>query len=314
MKTLIFYFSLFFSLSLAAQSNLTVTYTRGKVYYYPPQQDNPRTVYPGLTLSSGGRLRCDQDAKVTLLCMGKTFEFEDTKMHFLDEVARTAGNTSSLSFMGRFWGFLTGSMEGTEDNKRLEEHHKQSMESLRAGIKGYAVSDFAIQTDMLFEGKLSDNEVAFTWSAKPDLKCCYRLTRQADDGLVLLTWTRGNTLRLNLADLALEDGGVYEWQIITKVGDPEAPHSRKMQFAYHPSMAAKALSVATDQSDYKTVSPVEQQLMEIFSLEKNSFFYDAYNRYKKLAADNPEDLLVKRAFAAFLARIDKLEEAKSLIK
>lgn len=314
MKTFMLYSFLLVCVPLTAQTNLTVTYTKGKVYYFPPQQNDSRAIYPGLTLLSGGRVRCEQGAKVTLLCKGKTFELTDTKMHFLEEIAKEAGSTSSLSFMGRFWGFLSGSMESTEDEQHLEEHHKKSMENLRAGIKGYASQDFAIQADLLFGGKLSDLEVNFIWTPSAGLNRCYRLTRQADDGVILTAWTRANALRLNLGDLALEDGGIYEWQIITREGDATAPHSRKMQFVYHPSAATKALAEARGQSAYGTASAVEQQLMEVFALETNEFYYDAYNRYKKLSSDMPEDMLIKRAYAAFLARIDKMEEAKSLLK
>jgi hypothetical protein len=313
MKTVLLYIFLFACLPLTAQTSLTVTYTSGKVFYYPPQQSSAKTIYPGLTLSSGGRVRCDKGAKVKLLCKGKTFELKDTKTYALSEIAKEAGSTTSLSFIGRFWGFLSGSMESTEDQKHLEEHHKKSMENLRAGIKGYASQDFAIQADLLYCGKLSDKEVNFTWTPTAGLNSCFRLTNQADDAVILTSWTKANTLRLNLSDLALEDGSVYEWQIITKEGDAAAPHSRKMQFVYHPDAANKALAETRQQSAYETASPVEQQLMEMFALETNEFYYEVKNRYQKLSSEMPEDMLVKRAHAAFLARIDKLEEAKTLL-
>lgn len=314
MKALIFSCLLITTVHVAAQSNLTVTYTRGNVYYYSSGNNSPKSIYPGITLSPSGRIRCDKGAKVKLLCKGKVFELTDNKMHFLDEIAREAGDANTLSFLGRFWVFISGSMDNTEDDQHLEQHHKQSMENLRAGIKGYASHEFTIQADILFEGGLSDTDVAFMWNSVPDMNYCFRLTRQADDDVILIVWTKVNVLRLNLGELALVDGEVYEWQIITEENDPTAPHSRKMQFAFQPAAASRALSEVARQKAYQTASPVEQQLMEIFALETNQFYYDVNVRYQKLTADNPENVLVKRAYASFLASINKLESAKTLLK
>ena len=314
MKTLSISLLIFVTIPLSAQSKIAVTHTRGKVYYYAAQQNNPTQIRTGASLSTSGRVQCGSGATVTLLYKGKPTTFSDTKTHYLDDVAKAAGNTSSLNFMGRFWNFLSGSMEGSEDNQSLEQHNKQTMESLHAGVKGYATADFVIQAGLMYEGNLSDKEVVFQWAAPEGARCCYRLSRQTDDALIMSVWTRGNILHLNMADLALEDGGVYEWQIITHSVDPSAPHSRKMQFAYNPGKASKALAGAGSQPAFQEASPVEQQLMQAFALEENTFLYDACQLYMKMAADNPDDGLVKRAYAAFLARIDRVEEAKELIK
>ena len=314
MKALIFYFLLLTTIQASTQSNLTVTYTRGNVYYYASEANTAKSIYPGLSLPSSGRIRCDKGAKVKLLCKGKVFELTDNKMHFLDEIAKEAGSSKRISFLGRFWGFLSGSMDNTQDEQHLELHHKQSMENLNAGIKGYASREFAIQADLFFEGGLSATDVAFIWQSEADLNYCFRMTRQADDGVVLVVWTKANVLRLNLGDLALVDGEDYEWQIITNESDASAPHSRKMQFAFQPGAASRALSKVTGLKAYQAASHVEQQLMEIYALENNEFYYDVNSRYQKLAADKPENILVKRAYASFLASVNKMEAAKALLK
>ncbi|MCB0524210.1 MAG: hypothetical protein H6576_04975 [Lewinellaceae bacterium] len=314
MKTILLQLLLMAPMALWSQTYMTVTYTKGKVHYYAPQQKNPTSIYPGLSLSSEGKIQCEPDSKVKLLCKGKIYEYTDSKLHSLDEIARQANNSSSLSFIGRFWNFLTGSMDGTEDATHLQQHHEKSMESLRAGIKGYGSKEFEIQANLMYEGKLSNEEVTFMWSPDMDTPFCFQLSRQADDEVIMVAWTKENYLSLKLADLTLSSGEAYEWQIITSKTDPKAPHSRKMQFVYDPEAAAKALSQLKAQSAYESASKTEQTLMELYTFETNSFYYDAYLGYQQLIGENPDDVLVKRAYAAFLARIDKMDEAQSMIK
>ncbi|MEO6759232.1 MAG: hypothetical protein ABIO24_07235 [Saprospiraceae bacterium] len=295
---------------LTAQTNITVTYTSGKVYYYPPNQAKPVAIYAGKTLSSEGKVRCDAKAKVKLLCNGKIFEFSETKVHPLAELAQESKSPGTLNFAGRFWKFLSGSMEGSED----ENHLKEQEESQHAGVKGWGTGDYAIQTDRVLDGNFSDQAVEFKWTAPAGTLCCFRLTRQSDEALVLEAWTQGNVLHLNPAELALEDGGRYEWQISTAQKEATAPKSRKMSFVYQPKLAARALTEAGAQPAFQTATPVEQALMKCFALEDKGFSYDASRQYAQLAADKPDNGLVKRAYAAFLARMGQLEAASALIK
>ncbi len=67
-------------------------------------------------------------------------------------------------------------------------------------------------------------------------------------------------------------------------------------------------------SDYKEADDLEKQWMEAIIMEQENFVYDAYNRYIALRSQHPENLLIKKLFAAFLVRQGLTREAIEEIK
>jgi hypothetical protein len=314
MRSLIF--CLFFCSSqfAFAQNEITVLHTNGKVMYTADGSSKATQIFPGDPVSAKGSIQCQANSSVKLLCKGKTFEFNDTRSHGLtDEVLKKAGDGSSLSFTNRFWNFLTTSMEGSEDEHKLEEHHHESMEKTHAGVKGYATGDFAMGVNVVYIHNFGEGMVQFKWDQIETNQYCFVLTRQSDDGEVARIWTSNNSLHLNLEDLPLKNDAAYEWQVFSAEPGKEVPSTPKILFSYQPETLKKTLERTKGLRAYQDASDLEKALMEAFALEEAGFYYSAANAYQHMDSKFEGNMLVRRAKASFLARIDQLDEAKALI-
>lgn len=315
MRTLLLLFGiLLLSRALAAQGEVVVVHATGKVSYFPPQQSKAEDVYPGLRLELDGSVRCQSGGSVKLLFNGETFSFSDGKMHPLRELEQLAKKSSGMGFFNRFWSFVSGSMKQTKDEKTLEENHRRYMESVYAGVKGFALRQYAIQTNLMYSGNLSDQPVTFTWKGMaPEQTLRFRISRKDDEQVLLSAQVRDSAFSIDLSQLYLEPGTIYHWQVLPVDETATAPRSARTDFTYDPEAAAKALASLLPYPDYQHAPPAHQALMEAYVLEQAGFLYDADRKYAVAARANPRDVLVRETHAAFLARVDRLEEAKALI-
>ncbi len=299
-----------------AQNEITVLHTSGKAQYYPPQQNAAaQSIHPGLRLSPEGKVRLQSGALVKVLFNGVTYTLKDGKIHLLRELGKEARGGAGMGFTGRFWSFLTNSLKQSQNEKVLEENHRRYMESVHAGVSGFAEKKYPIRASLLYSNHLSATAVAFRWSgADKGQKSRFQISRKTDDQVVCTIHIRDSVLRLDLSQLALDAGEEYAWVILPAMEAEDAPRSDEFTFLYHPEGAGKVLADLHRQPDFQKASPLEQRLMEAFSLEEAGFLYDAFEIYASAASTNPGNLLVRDARAAFLARMDMLEEARLLLK
>ncbi|MBK8702491.1 MAG: hypothetical protein IPN33_01995 [Saprospiraceae bacterium] len=62
-----------------AQDDIVVQSVSGKALYYAPQESKAQNVYPGMRLSSNGKIRCQSGATVKLLQNGEIFLIKGSK-------------------------------------------------------------------------------------------------------------------------------------------------------------------------------------------------------------------------------------------
>jgi hypothetical protein len=309
----ILFIGLLWSQLAMAQADIVVQSVTGKVVYYAPQESKAQNVYPGMRLSSNGKIRCQSGATIKLLRNGEIFLVKGSKQFALRELDQKSKGGSNVGFMGRFSKFLSGSMKETQNDKELEANHRRYMEKARAGIDGFGSKDFPIQTSLLYSGTLSTPYMEFRWSgAAVGEDNRFQLKRKTDGLVVLTALMRDTSIWLNLAQLALEAGAAYEWQLVDeKTGGGK---SAKTAFIYQPNASDQVLAELRGEKDYKEAGPAEQALMEAFSLEEAGFFYDAALIYTAAAKRYAGNLLVRDTQAAFLSRMGLLEAAKALLK
>ena len=301
---------------LPAQNEVVVVNVLGKVSYFAPLQKRAQPVYPGQRLALDGRLRGQAGASVKLLYRGQAFTFEGGKMRELRELEQAAKASSRLGFFSRFWEFLYGSVKQSADEKRLEEHHRQYMEAAYAGIKGFAGrQDYPIRSPLLYAGKLSDALVTFQWSGMPpDGAPRFQIRRSGSESALLSASVRDSSFSVHLAQLQLQPATEYIWQILPAEDTATGPRSAATLFTYDPGAAAEVWQELQRYHEYQHSTPVEQALMYAYALEDAGFWYDAAQQYAAASATYARNQLVRDAQAAFLARMDLLQEAQTLIK
>lgn len=294
------------------QEDIVVQSVSGKAQYYAPQESKAQNVYPGLRMSSDGKVRCQSGATVKLLQNGEIFTIKGSKLYSLRELGQQSSSGSNMGFMGRFSKFLSGSMQETKNDKELEKNHRRYMEKAKAGIGGFSEKEYPIQASLLYQGILSASPVAFRWSgAIPGETYRFQLSRKADGQVVAMAVTRDSVFSLDLSQLALEPGPTCEWMIVAD--KPGGGESAKMFFGYLPAAGAEALAGLRNLKDFQNADPAEQALMEAFALEEAGLYYDAAMRYVAAAQTHPGNLLVRDTQAAFLSKMGLLEEAKAVL-
>ena len=314
MKTLGLFIFLLLTSLLMGQNEVVVVHAIGKVTYFATPQSAGQMVYPGFRMALPGSLRCQTGGRVKLLYNQETFLIEDTKMHPLSELAQLSKGGSNLGFASRFWSFLTGSMSQSRDEKALEENHEYFMEEVYAGIKGFSRKTYPVKTSQLYTGSLGTAPVTFRWSdesAWPVLR--FSLINDAGSEM-LFALVQEEAFTLDPAQLALVPGKAYQWQVTAVNGDAPIAQSAPIVLTYDPLGHEKLMADLSAMAEYQAAEPVEQQLMQAYTFEKAGFNYEAARCYDQAAANDPDNVLLRDAHAAFLSRMDLLEAAKKILQ
>ncbi|MDZ4702572.1 MAG: hypothetical protein SH848_01505 [Saprospiraceae bacterium] len=295
------------------QDDIVVQSISGKALYYASQENTEQNVYPGLRMSSSGKVRCQSGATVKLLQNGEIFTLKGSKLYILSELDPQSKSGSNVGFMGRFSKFLSGSMKETKNEKELEKNHRRYMEKAKAGIGGFSEKTYPIQASLLYQGTLGVSSVTFRWSgAMPGEVCRFQLNRKADGQVIAMALTPDSLFSLDLSQLALDSGAACEWMIVDdKTG---AAKSAKTSFVYDPAAASQVLADLRNLKDFQSATPAEQALMKAYSLEEAGLFYDAAMTYAAAAKTYAGNLLVRDTQAAFLSRMGLLDDAKTLLR
>ena len=313
MRLLLLSLIFFCTLSLNAQGTITPMHVTGKVMHIKSDNETPVKIQPGFPIQAKGKIRCEANSSVKLLYNGKTFVFKgENTLDLNQEVVQKASATSSLGLSGRFWNFITSSMEGTEDEKKLEKHHRNAMATTHAGIKGWAIGQFAMGVDLVYTGQFGKGDIQLKWGEFDTRFYTLVLTRQSDNAEIARIRTSSNSCKINLEELDMSNGK-YEWQAFAGDPEKETPSTPVVLFDYQPGGEAELLNRTRNHPAYKDALEIEQALMEAFALEEARYFYSAGNVYNRLSESHGSNMLVRRAHASFTARMGKLELAQSML-
>jgi hypothetical protein len=299
---------------LSAQDEVVVVHISGKGSYFAPGKSSAQPVYPGMRMALGGKLRSQSGGSVKLLYKGQTVTYNDGKMRSLSELEQLAKGNVKPGFLSRFWNFLSGSMQQTQDEKQLEDHHRRYMEEVYAGVKGFANPSYDIRSGLMYGNKLGGGPVTFRWLGSSETEALRLVIRRRDGAPVYTALVRGKACTIDFSQLALDAGTAGTWQLWPAADTATQSRSAATEFMYDPAGVQNALASLLPDPDYQHAFPAEQLLMEAYVLEKAGFYYDAAQKHEAAAAAHPKNALLRDARAAFLARMDLLEEAKSAMR
>jgi hypothetical protein len=271
-------------------------------------------VMPGDALPSKGCLNIPRDCVVKLLFNGQAITLESGQVYRLDSLANTMNKPSRLSFTSRFLNFVGKAMDETTDEKKMVENHRKHMETVRAGIRGYANNEFAIQTNLLTAGNMSTENITFYWEEEGagQEEYLFELYRSNDKMDLIKKRLNTNRFDLRAGIVHLEPGTAYTWAV-TNATDTNKK-STPRTFVFDPEGSSQIMTELMTVADYQNATEAEKTLMYAFALEENNYLYDAAAIYEGAVQSYPNNKLVHNTAAAFYTRMDMVDTAKKLLR
>lgn len=296
-------------LGLAAQKEVIVLHVTGKALYFSQYGVKPVYLYPGMVLDLKGKVNCRGAGSAKLLYNGNTFLLSGTKNRDVQDVVKAAGAASQMSFTGRFFNFLTESVKEGDSNEKLEKHHRHYMNKTSGGIKGWAKQDYTLVPLLLTSGKLPSANVMFKWrNSTGDGPYTFTLYSAANKPIAQIM-VRDTFITLDLDQLAISLDEEYTWEV-ARGANAKSP---AIPFSVCAASNMDKQSELVHEKSFQAADATEQQLMQAYSLEEERCFYNANGIYHQLLANDPDNVLILRMYATFLARMDMVPEATSLI-
>ncbi len=319
MKWYFLFFSVLLSTVIFAQADVVVISSKGKVWYQKSNTDAKKTLIPGQKIKALGALSLDDNSQVTLLSSGKTYQLYESGTHQLNKVI-PAESQKKMGFGSRFWSFLTDGLINSDNKHTLDEYHKQHM-SVAGGVKGFAGPDLALSPLLPTYGKLGPGVIEFQWTPIEQKEIIYQfdIVKTSGKKLIYRALYKPSLVKVDLRPLVLSDEENYQW--IVKALDrktmtvidsimPAAPV--EFQYILNTDMAiAESLEYV---EGYEEGDEYTRSWMEAVAMEQEGFPYLAYRRFLKLRIMHPEDLLIKKLFAAFLVRHNQLDAAQEMLE
>jgi hypothetical protein len=310
------------SLSLSAQQ-LHVMSVTGKVYQVK-EQDNKQQrlrLLPGLAIDKEGVLELYESAEIEFLHGGNTLTLKDPGKY---EISRlVSGSTQKppgMNFSSRFLNFINEGLNHSNSAVELEKHYRKHMENATGGTQGFGEKDYPVLAINPLSGYLSGGQVMFTWYACRDSNSAagyaFELIDSRNNQLLYKAIIKDTFHILDLDQLLLEEEEVYDWKVTampkesvaTPLSSPDIPFLiRPMEWA---SMQKRLESIPL----YNSANPSRRTWMEALMLEREKYIYEAYIRLQKLTEKEPDNLLVRKLFATFLARHGLVKRAENILK
>jgi hypothetical protein len=310
--------TLLFSPCLFAQADVVVISSKGKIWHQTNTSDSKNNLFPGQKIKATGSVLLDDDSQVTLLSSGKTYRLFNSGKHDLALLIPSQPE-NKMGFASRFWSFLTDGLINSDNQKSLDQYHKQHM-SVAGGVKGFAGAGEALNSILPTYGKLVPGIIEFQWNPVKSETVIYQfdLTDVASNTLIYRALYRPSLVELDLRPLALNDQNQYIWRIRAldkntnlSIDSIDVSEAFDFQFVLDPDpIIAAALE---NVEGYNEADEISRSWMEAIAMEQEGFLYMAYRRYLKLRLIHPDDLLIKKLFAGFLVRQNQLDAARDIL-
>lgn len=297
----------FFPLLLAGQSAVFVLRCSGGVQYYTQAGAKPQALSPGMELSAAGIIECKDQGSARLICNGATTTITGNKTFRVQEFMQSAGKPSQMSFTGRFMSFLSENLKGSASPGSLEKHHRDYMDKVGGGVKGWSKAEYTIKPLLIGTGKMPAAKVSFAWRpvAGQGPYTFYLLAENG--GEIARISVRDTIITLDLDQLALRLESEYAWKVTRGASDQSA----NIPFVLiSPALSIESAGYGKDPG-YMAADAPDRLLMQVYSLEQERCYYSAYQMYRSLLSSDPGNGLFNRLYGAFLARMDMMAEANT---
>ncbi|NBC08826.1 MAG: hypothetical protein GVY26_16670 [Bacteroidetes bacterium] len=300
----------------AQEATVTVLYTSSvRGVTFSEEGGNEKRVFAGLTLPQEGQLRLTRGNTARLLYRNQTITLEGPALYTMTELRQRTKEATSEGFLSRFWSFVSNSIKDTDNAEQVERYHRRYLTNARAGISGFVGRESAISAPRYLTQAMDSPHLTFKWdSVAHPHGYHFTITKETAAEPVFSAVTKASELSLDLSELLLEPSAIYVWKVSARQADRSALESSMYYFSYEPDAEEYVAEIKED-DDFKQLSSQERQLYLLYRLEEGGLLHRAYRQYQELSADSSrEAYLYRKLFVSFLARMDALEEAKSLVQ
>jgi hypothetical protein len=208
--------------------------------------------------------------------------------------------------------FLSSSVTNTGTAQDVENYHRRYITNTKAGIKGYGNEEGTIRVAGEFRRVVSSDPFPLRWDSVAGASAYLVEIVDTEERVLLSATAKANGLNLPLSQLTLSPKTVYRLSIST-IGRDTTTTSSDLYFRFDPAAVAAFRAEVRTKPLFQELSEGEGPLYLAQQLEEKGYFQAARQDYEALLVTNPENQLYRKVFAAFLIRINELEEAKVLL-
>ncbi len=311
------------SCSLYSQaSNAPLLMATSGTVWYQSGGGAKNKVYTGSYLVPPGTIILEDKASAEVIYKDKFIQLTKAGKH--DIVKLFGGTSSSGGFVNRFSNFVGRGLDQSASNKKLEKAFEKNQSNAQGNTRGFG--DQGLFGVLPFGGTLSPEETLFTW--QPIENATYyelRLIDSTSEEMIFMALCPAPRYLLSTADLLLVPENTYYWEATPVIprssnqgptlgASPTLVEADRIHFRYQPTDLDDLLTPIRGAEIYrKSLDPIQQKLMEAMELEDNNFLYAAYSTYRE-AMEQSDNALLRRSYAAFLARWNLRKAAKELLE
>lgn len=304
------------AVSSGAQSTIRVLTTSGQVEYLPADSSTPERIGPLAERPATGTIRLSENARANLAYGEQTFTLDQPGSYDLKKLVGQSAPANNSGFFNRLLVFISNGIRSTDDEEKIIKHREEHLANIGGGVEGFGEKKAGIALLRITHGHLSDAAVRFQWRhTGQNRPYHFRIFNEIEGTEVFSSVLTDTVFTLRPDWINLVEKSAYRWYISQPEKSDEGTKTlgNGAPFVYDPVGKTKRLERLRTMPDYQNASPLEQALMTAQLLENSSFFYDAENVYRQLLAEKTEEELVRRLYAAFLARQGTLEQAQSVL-
>ena len=293
--------------------------TTGRITYQPTS-GSPFTVYSGTYLNREGTLLIADSSRLDLLHGDRIVRLTGPMKTTLTEALHN--KPAAKGWLRRFVDFIYQGIDQSRYRESLEQAYLRNQGNAQGNISGYG--DRGLGRISPFGGTLAAESVTFTWPETDAADSYLFRIRDSLSGTTLVSETlRDTAITLDLASLDLRPDRRYLWEVRLP-GDADAllPADRseagpvvQIAFAVSRMTSREVLDSLLSTEDYQELrfSPVVGLLVEAMVLEEAGYLHAADQRYREGMAAGEDNTIIRRHYAAFLARWNLRSVAQELI-
>ncbi|GJM32083.1 MAG: hypothetical protein DHS20C18_10840 [Saprospiraceae bacterium] len=296
-----------------------VMYVDGEVWYEGVNA-SPARVYTGTQLGTNGQIILKNKAAVEIIYKEKFVKLNKAGKHDLSKLFGTT--TSNMNFVQRFSNFVSNGLDQSASEKQLEKSYLKNQNNAQGNIRGF--TDSGLAGIMPIGGNISPETTEFYWpDAGAGVHYEFQIIDSLSEEMIFMALSKATKLSIDLGGLYLKAGKTYYWEayhVREKAGagliqnENSEEKSPRIYFKITPDKQQAILEMLKQEAAYQeTASKPQQSLMEAMQLEEAGFLYAADQTYQKAMHQDKENPLLKRNYAAFLARWQQLSKAREVL-